>query len=65
MAIPSLRLPLLVSILLTLVLRPLASQASADTAADRGELGRGGFDVSARGHEGEVDASSKEGSRVL
>src|SRR5205814_10447605 len=32
---------------------------------DRGELGRGGFDVSARGHEGEVDASSKEGSRVL
>ena len=33
MAIPSLRLPLLVSILVTLVLRPLASQTSADTAA--------------------------------
>src|SRR5216117_4462268 len=33
MAIPSLRLPLLVSILVTLVLHPLASQTSADTAA--------------------------------
>ncbi len=33
MAIPPLRLPLLVSILVTLVLHPLASQTSADTAA--------------------------------